>query len=218
MMKKILLTAFVLLLCLNAYTFVVLNDLNCSFTEGPEKILIEDNVVSGAAHFLYSKSYADLLLMEYEKSARQSFNYSLALEYVEKAIAELEASKDNYVRAAEIGQKIGYIEVKQPWFKEFDYDSFIVENNLNKETAGVVKSYLEKGDVLGIYGHTIDNIDGILTTLITVRDQVKVTQKPGITIFWKLLQQYSETALFGNYSTVMGTSILTKSGSEQCEN
>jgi hypothetical protein len=216
-MKKIFLVMFTLILYISGYSFIVMNDINCSFNEGPEKILLEDNVILGATHFLNSKSNADLLLMEYEKSGRQEFNFTLALEYVEKAIAELEISKEKYVKATEIGERLGYIETKQSWFKEFNYDTFIVENNLNREIAGIVKGYLIKGDVLGVYRHNLDNIDGILTTLSSIRDQVKIGKKPDISIFWNLLQQYSEATLFGNYSTVIGRQILSKSGSEQCE-
>ena len=216
-MKKILLIITILAFALSMHAFIFMNDLNCAFSESQEKILLEENVIAGSAHFLHSKSYADLLLMEYEKPGQQAFNFTLALEYVEKAIAELEISKEKYVKAAEIGERLGYIETKQSWFKEFNYDTFILENNLNREIAGIVKSYLIKGDVLGVYRHNLDNIDGILTTLSSIRDQVKIGTKPDISSFWKLLQQYSEAALFGNYSTVIGTGVLTQSGSEQCE-
>lgn len=200
---------FILVVALNLHSFIVMNDLNCIFSEGSEKLLIEDNVVAGAIHFLHSKSNTDLLLMEYEKSARQAFNHALALEYTEKAIAELEAAKVNYARAVEIGERTGYIEKKQAWFKEYDYDTFISDNKLNKEIAGIVKGYLINADILGVYKHSIDNIDELLTILYSIRDKVKVNEKPGISTFWTLLHQYSETTLFGNYSTRIGLDILS---------
>ena len=146
--------------------------------------------------------------MEYEKSANQTFNCALALEYTEKAIAGLESAKVNYMEAKNIGERIGYIEAKTNWFKEFDYDGFITNNKLNKEIAGRVKSYLLKADILGIYGKSIDDIDKILSTLGNIRRQLQISKKPGIRIFWSLFQQYAEAALFGNYATVMGMSVL----------
>ena len=208
-MKKILFGLLFFVFAVHTYALIYCNDLNCIFSEGSEKLLIEDNVVAGAIHFLHSKSNTDLLLMEYEKSARQAFNHAQALEYTEKAIAELEAAKVNYARAVEIGERTGYIEKKQAWFKEYDYDTFISDNKLNKEIAGMVKGYLINADILGVYKHSIDNIDELLTILYSIRDKVKVNEKPGISIFWTLLHQYSETTLFGNYSTRIGLDILS---------
>jgi hypothetical protein len=67
---------------------------------------------------------------------------------------------------------------------------------------------------LGIYQKNIANIVGILDSLYFIRDQVKSGNKPDITVVWKLLQQYSEAALFGNYATMMGTTILGNCGEE----
>jgi hypothetical protein len=208
-MKKYFIVIFILFVALNLHSLIVMNDLNCIFTDGSEKILIEDNVVAGAIHFLHSKANTDLLLVEFEKSARQDFNFSLALEYVEKAMAELEAAKVNYARAAEIGERIGYIEKKMAWFKDYDYDTFITKNNLNKEIAGIVKGYLINADILGVYKHSITNINELLNILTVMRDKVKVNEKPGISTCWMLLQKYSDTTLFGNYSTQMGLEILS---------
>jgi len=208
-MKKILFGLLFFLFAVHSYALIYCNDLNCLFSEGSEKVQIEDNVVAGAIHFLHSKANTDLFLMEYEKSARQAFNYSLALEYVEKAIDELETAKVNYTGAVDIGERIGYIEKKIAWFKDYDYDTFITENNLNKEIAGMVKAYLINADILGVYKHSIDSINELLNILYVLRDKVKVNKKPGISTCWLLLQKYSDTTLFGNYSTRMGLEILS---------
>jgi hypothetical protein len=208
-MKKIMFVLLFSAFALSIHGLLCLNDLSCLFSEGSEKVQIEDNVVAGAIHFLNSKANTDLFLMEYEKSARQSFNYSLALEYVEKAIDELEAAKGDYTSAAEIGKSIGYIEKKIAWFKDYDYDTFITKNNLNKEIAGIVKAYLINADILGVYKHSIESINELLNILYVMRDKVKVNKKPDISTCWLLLQKYSDTTLFGNYSTRMGLEILS---------
>lgn len=216
-MKKLIVILCLLAINIPAYSLICVNDINCIFTESPDKPLIETHVVVGSAYFLESKSNADLLLMEYEKSANQTFNCALALEYTEKAIAGLESAKLNYIEAKNIGERIGYIEAKTNWFKEFNYDGFIMENNLNKEIAGRVKSYLVKADILGIYGKSIDDIDKILITLGNVRSQLQISKKPGIKVFWGLFQQYAEYSLFGNYATVMGMSVLGDPDQEICK-
>jgi hypothetical protein len=207
-MKKSIAILCLLAINIPAYSVIWHNDLNCIFTECPDKASIERHVVIGSVYFLESKSNAELLLMEYEKSALQSFNCALALEYTEKAISGLESAKANYLEAKNTGERIGYIETKTGWFKEFDYDRFIIDNSLDKEIAGRVKTYLVKTDILGIYGKAIEDIDKILITLGNARNQLQQGKRPGIQVFWALFQQYAEAALFGNYATMMGMNVL----------
>ncbi|MCP4151340.1 MAG: hypothetical protein GY757_26590 [bacterium] len=76
-MKKISLAVVLLIIAFQANALLCLNDVDIVFSDGPGKLSINDNVVSGATYFLLSKSNADLLLMEYEKSAVQNFDFSL---------------------------------------------------------------------------------------------------------------------------------------------
>ena len=208
-MKKFLMLLFVLGFALNVHGLLCLNDVSPTFPEGTNRALIEGGVVFGAIHFLNSKSYADLLLMEYEKSAHQDFNYELAIDYIEKSIAELEISKSNYLKAKEIGENVGYIQRILICFKEYDYDKYIIENNLNREIAEIVKHYFKQSDILAVYQNNIDNINGILNTLYYIRDNLKINKMPTINSFWKLLEQYSYTTLFGNYASRIGRDVIS---------
>jgi hypothetical protein len=217
--KKVLLVSVVSLFALNISAFVFMNDLNCVYSPLPEKALIESNVVDGALHFLQSKSFADLLLYEYEKSAKQPFSYYVAFNYTKKAIIALEKSRVYYSKVLEIGEKLGYVERKIEWFKTFNYDKFIESHGLNRGIAKTVKSYLSRCDVNGLHRANIDNIERILTTLYYIKRQIKRGITPNINVFWTLSQQYSETMLFGNYATMMGmaTLRLDVEDQEKCE-
>jgi len=207
-MKKIFLTLLILAFSFQVYPVIWLNDMNCLFSEGPEKAVIEKNVISGSTYFLESKAFADLLLMEYEKSSNQALDFDAALGYAEKAIACLDKAKEFYVDAKNTGAKIGYIDTKKKWFHSFNYDQLIVYHKMNKEIAGIAKNYLANADVLGVYKKIITITDEILTTLTAIRDQLKVNQKPGSLEAWNLFQQYSHASLFGNYATIMGITVL----------
>lgn len=211
-MKKIkigLLFALISSFVLNLNAVIAMNDLECIFSENPEKSLIKDNVISGAIGFLLSKSYSDLILMEYEKSAKETFNYPAVLDHLDKTISALEGSKESYIKAKEIGERLGYMENKISWFKGFNYDEFISTNKLNNDIALKVKSYLSKSDVIGLYQENINNITDILNTLYYIKSNVSSNVKPDISVMWKLLHQYSEALLWGNYSTMMGGKILS---------
>jgi hypothetical protein len=207
-MKKLFTVIIILFFSSQLPGVVWVNDTDCIFYDHPDKPVITENIVSGAMHFIKSKSYADLLLYEYEKSANLSFNFSASLGYIEKSVLELESAKKKYIEALKIGKVIGYNERKVPWFKNFDYAGFIQFSNLDSGVASRVKTYLSSGDVLGIYQHTINNIEDILNTLYLVRERVRTGKKPELTDMWKLLQQYATATLFGNYATMMGSTIL----------
>lgn len=197
---------------------IAFNDLVCAFNDQPEKQTIENNVVSGASYYLLSKSFADLFLMEYEESTFQSFNFESAISSIDKAIANLELSKEKYRQAKDIGARLGYISQKVSWFENFTYDNFVAANKLNSEIASRVKVFLEKCDIVGIYNQNIIYIDEILATLYEIKKQLDEKSKPSKAEVWRLLQQYSETLLFGNYATMMGQSVLENCNSTTSEN
>jgi hypothetical protein len=210
----IIITTITLLLGVSQKTHAFIHVNNIAEVFGDEestgKQQIEGYVISGASLFLQSHSYANLLLNEYELSGTQTYNLTSALELTENAISLLENARNRYLNAKTLGEGLGYDRQKIELFKSFDYDSFIEKNHLNKDIAGKVKKYLVAGDITGIYRKAAEDIAGILDTLYTIRETLKSNAKPDITLFWKLLQQYSESALFGNYATLIGTTIIGK--------
>jgi hypothetical protein len=187
--------------------FVVMNDIVPVFPER-DRDKIENAVIEGAVHFLQAKSYSDLLLQEYEKSAKQEINYAAALDYVEKAVVELEAAKKEYQESIAAGNLAGYAAEKVQRFKVFDYDKFSTQMDLNKDLMAVVKSYLSAGNILGAYQENVNNIGKILATMETIKEKIEVNITPDISLFWQLLQQFSQAALFGNYCTATAAAIL----------
>jgi hypothetical protein len=190
--------------------FIHVNDIVPVFEDpdGQKKQEIENHVISGASFFLQAQSNANLLLNEYELSGKQPFNCVKSLEYTETAINLLENARNQYVNAMGIGESLGYSPVKIDRLKFFDYDGFITETRLNKDIAKKVQGYLSSGDIVGIYRQAANDIMDILNTLYSIRESLKINEKPGIHLFWKLLQQYSESSLFGNYATLIGTTVL----------
>ena len=206
-------SALVLLALFNTQqiqAFVSANDIVPVFgdDDAQKKQQIEYYVVSGTSLFLQSQSYSNLLLNEYELSGNQDFNFNVAVGYAEKAISLLENSLNQYKKAKETGEIIGYNPQKINLFKSFDYEKFINYNGLNGVIAQKVQSYMQSGDILGIYQQNIDNLTGILNTLYTIKDNLKKGLRPEIELFWNLMQKISESSLFGNYSTVIATAVL----------
>ncbi len=217
-MKKTLKQGFFIFLALslvmvmNGWSCVFLNDVVCAFSPTAEKSSIEDNIIAGATYFLASKANADLLLMEYEKASNQKLDIASSLSCATAAIGKLETARKKYILARDIGQRIGYMEFKRPMFQNFDYDNLISQRKLVYPVADRVGGYLTGMDIVGLYSENITNIDNILKTLKEIDGLLRQNRKPGIDLIWRPLQEYAEAILFGNYATTMGIEVLNSGG------
>ncbi|MCP4151341.1 MAG: hypothetical protein GY757_26595 [bacterium] len=93
-------------------------------------------------------------------------------------------------------------------FEGFDYSAFTRENNLNKVIVDSIKKYLIQADIPGLYKHHLDNIDDILSSLYFIKSNIKAFKNPGTPTFCTLLQQYSITSLFSNYSSMIVRDLM----------
>ncbi len=172
-----------------------------ALTGGREEI--SDLLIDGAALFIDSYSESLLLLKEYESSGKAVFNLGTACEKLESTIAKLEASIEKYATIISLGEQLQYVEFYRNKLLHFDYDSAIIEKNLNSIIANEVKGYLSKGDVLGLYRRHLEKLNDILDSLKLISNDLGKGIKSDITLYWAVYQKFSETALFGNYSTVL---------------
>ncbi len=214
-MEKNLIKTTLIIICIitvvqYSHSLLVMNNITCVFPDGQEKTLIENNVIDGSECYLRALSFANLVCVEFEKSAKQELDFNQSIELAGKAISELEEAIEKYSDAKVIAVKIGYNQLKREMFTSYNYDTLIQNYNFNMEIAGVVKNYLKSFDVIGIYQHNIDNLKGILTTINTIRENLNSATKPNVNIYWNLIQQFSEATLFSNYATIMGSSVLQK--------
>jgi len=208
-MKKTIFILIVLFFTLTLQALVDMNDIVPAFT-GEAQGQIEGAVIEGAIHFLQAKSHSDLLLMEYEKSANQPFNFSAALDHAEKAIGELEKSIEEYEKSVSLGKQAGYVDEILQKFKNFNYDGFSADKRLNNDVMVLVKSYFSAGNILGAYQQNVDHIGEILITMEQIKEKLKINQLADITLFWQLVQRFSKAALFGNYCTITAATIFTQ--------
>lgn len=207
-MKKMTFIVSILFLGLTLSAFIELNDIVPAFPE-EEQGAIESAVIQGAIYFLQAKSQADLLLGEVEKSAEQPLNYSSALICTEKAIAELEKSINKYHQTITYAKRAGYVNDVIQKFKNFNYDTFVSENKLNRDIMVVVKAYFSGGNIIGIYQQYVEYLGEILLTLHLIKDKLSADLLPHVSLYWQLLQQFSHASLFGNYCTLTATAILS---------
>lgn len=165
--------------------------------------LISKYLVEGAAGFLDSYSEALLLLKEYENSSDTIFDIQTANLKVGSALKKLMDSRKFYTEAIYVAEKLEYLEYYRKKLVEFDYDAYITKERLNNFVANEVKGFLQISDVIGLYRQNVKRIESIIAVLEVVRDDLNNGIKSDITLYWDVLQKYSESALFGNYATLL---------------
>lgn len=194
---------------LNAVIHV--NDIIPIFPD-PDQGIIESNVIDGATFYFKSQAAVMELFAVGESGARGLFDVSSALSHTYTAIEHLQRARSGYLKAYALGKSAGYVKSNQNVLVNFDYDAFAADHELNKFIFDRVKSYLGKGDVTGFYMQVVREVDEISEILTTIKSELEKGIRPDTHVFWKLLQKFSETTLFGNYGTMVGiTAFKNKS-------
>ena len=66
-----------------------------------------------------------------------------------------------------------------------------------------VSAYLGRGNVLGFYRRHVLNLQNLLGTLQSIRADLLQGKLSENRLLWSLLQQYSNTMIFGNYASMV---------------
>ena len=202
-MKKlticILLLLFVVLSPNIGWTCVYMNDYEFSF-QPPGNGAIAEEMIDGSASFLQSYSAALMVLYEREK-AEKGLPQENSSYYLDSAIAKLELSRNHYNKAITLATKTEYVQFRIDQLKNFDYNKYCSENKLNNLLMEELKQYLVKGDVIGIYRKNLENVETALSILYELREALKTSENPDISIYWNVIRSFSKTILFGNYAT-----------------
>lgn len=190
---------------------VYMNDIEEAFLP-PNNEEIGDSMIDGASYFMESYSVAMMLIYEREIAEKGNFNAANSSRNVDMSIYKLELSKNCYIKAVNLAKKIGYNPSRIDQLKNFDYDNFRLESNLDIQIMDEVKKYLLKGDVIGLYNKNVENIELILFYLYNFRDILKSGQKPDISLYWDLIRSYSRALLFGNFATSSAKQAFSEGG------
>jgi hypothetical protein len=207
-MKKILTKIFLVVflffgVTLNSNALYHVNDIVPPFPD-PDQEIIEGNIIDGATFYFRGKAAAMNIFAVGESGAKSLFDFSSALSYTYTAIEYLQKAKSSYLKAYNLGKAAGYVKSSQDVLVNFDYDTFADEQGLNKIIMERVKAYLGKGDVTGFYLQAVKYVDEISEILTIIENDLEKGVKPDTRVFWRLLQKFSESTLFGNYGTMVG--------------
>jgi hypothetical protein len=161
---------------------------------------VESLVVEGASYYLQANSCIQSFLNHVELQDVRGIDYSELQRLIASAVENITNARLAYERLVYTAERTPYNPAVIEQLKDFDYDSFMLENRLNETIFKKVEGYLSNGDITGAYRHGLSVIRSIQWLLFIVANYVEFDQMPWIEFSWKLNELCAEFSLFGSYT------------------
>jgi hypothetical protein len=194
-----------LIIGMNAYPFINNNGAGGGYDGGggggivKYSDTIEDYIVKGGGYFLKADSDIKIILRMVELQDLQGIDYREMQTVVNSALENMNNAKQTYEALIQKAGITPYNQAVIDILKNFDYGTFRKENGLNSVIFSRVRSFLQMGDITGIFKHTYSRYLEIIVLLDLIKQSVYRYRLPGLSIFWRLNEKSAFTALFGSY-------------------
>ena len=219
-MKCIVLTVLISILFFSVvpgYARMFGNGGEATFTDGSSTIRMEgtwqtsdsmaDLIIKGADFYLLANANITLLSEKIEVSGIYSTDSLSMNKLVNSAIENMKKAHYNYKLLEFKANQTPYNESVIAKLMVFDYSSFQEQNSLLKDVFSEVKNYMVKGDVRGIYSHTLAYFDIIIGLLEDIKAELETGKIPANNLMWNLNQVCVKTHMFGQYIAMIFEAI-----------
>jgi hypothetical protein len=162
-------------------------------------ISMEILVTEGAGYFFQVHAKVQTLLNMVELQDIKSIDYIKLNQLVNSALINIINARLSFEELIKVAESTPYnLEVIEK-LNCFDYENFLNEYRLNPSIFGIVRDYLVKGDITGIYKYTYGNFKEIEQLLLNIQSSILENRLPELEIFWRLNERCAESSLFGSY-------------------
>jgi hypothetical protein len=160
---------------------------------------IKELICKGAEYFFKAHADINLLSERVEISDIYGVDFYSLWWAVNSALDNINMARYYYQELQYKANNTPYNQVVINKIMAFDYDSFQEENALLKDVFFEAKSYLQNGDVRGVYSHTSAYLDGLFSILKTIKGELYAGKVPTNEHMWNLNQVCAKTHMFGQY-------------------
>ncbi|MCK4766291.1 MAG: hypothetical protein KAW12_29115 [Candidatus Aminicenantes bacterium] len=164
---------------------------------------IREHIIRGAGSFLKSHSFMQAFLEKIELAELECLDYNQLLLTLDDAIGKMLETKVRYRALTAEADITPYNQDVINQLLIFDYAGFQDNRSLNGDVFALVQSFLEQGDVRGVYHKTLVDVEEILLTLGVLRVDVAAGLFPDPADLWNANCSYSLSLLFGQYVTAV---------------
>lgn len=167
--------------------------------EEPGRTGIRAYVIEAAGDFLNSHSDFLLFLNKVEMEEINGVDYAELQQVINSAVVHMENARAKYNDLTLLANNTPYDQSAITALVNFNYTSFRTSKGLNSVIFNKVETYLNVGDVRGLYLQMLTDTQSLLDQLTVIKSTVDTQAIPGNPGLWQLNQSYSETLLFGQY-------------------
>lgn len=163
---------------------------------------IPQMIVDGGKYFLKSGSHFNDCLSILEGGKR----LEKALDEIRKAIVQLKLAQKQYEQLAAKARDTRYVDSAIAKLVMFNYDSFQSHRVLIPYFFSIVRNYLAKGDVRGLYDYNVE----LTSDLVILFEMIERDLSSGvfdISTVWDANQSYMKVKFVGQYAAMVFNKI-----------
>ena len=211
----LLIGMFIVLLQMNVYSLINNNGAGQGYDGGGGEnaavmnITIETYIRQGAVYFLEANSEIQTLLKLVELQDIQGMDMEQLTLVLDSAAVNMKNAVGTYEQLIRQAEITPYNQAVQAALKSFNYDWFMLENQLNQNLFQQVKGFLKRGDVTGVLKQTHSGFTGILEMLHSLKQEISGGTLPDASVFRRLNETCAEVSLFGSYAADVFSAIFS---------
>ncbi|MDQ1353990.1 MAG: hypothetical protein QG657_4299, partial [Acidobacteriota bacterium] len=137
-------------------------------------------------------------------------DYAELQQLVESALTNMVNAKAKYSSLTQIAETTAYEQTVIDLLTTFDYYSFQQTYGLNSVIFNQTATYLETGDIRGLYDKILSDTQAIIDKLTSIKSVIDAETLPETSYLWRLNQSYTDTLLVGQYAAEVFYDITGK--------
>jgi hypothetical protein len=160
---------------------------------------IEYYIMEGGGYYLEANASIQKLLNRVELQEIQGLFYPELQWLSGSALYWLQRAGESYERLIRIAEATPYNPAVLEKLRTFDYDGFKSRYDLNSDIFSLVRSYLQQGDITGLFRCSHRECLEMIDILKQIRDELNFYRLPDLALFWQLNEKQSTSSLLGSY-------------------
>jgi hypothetical protein len=169
---------------------------------------IEYYITLGAGYYLNANTNFQEFLKKVEMQDIQGVDFAAVQNTVGSSLVNMENAANIYMLLVKEVETTPYNDVVIARLKEFDYQSFMLENNLIPVVFSEVEGFLQKGDITGLLKKVHKDLVIMGEMLKAVNDELTLNRVPQLHLLWQINETFSRVSQFGSYTARVYAEVL----------
>ena len=170
--------------------------------------MIEYYITLGAGYYLSAGSNFQSFLKMVEMQDIQGIDILTLQKAAGSSHINMKSAAYIYMLLVKQAEATPYNEAVIAGLKDFDYNTFMLENGLNPVVFAEVEGYLQKGDITGLLKKVHTDLAELAAMLKAVNEELTVNRVPPLPDLWRLNETFSRVSQSGSYTARVFAAVL----------